>query len=122
MQYLTLYTPSAAPGGMPSPEHMAKMGALIEEMMAAGVLLQTGPLGRRETGGMRVTLQDGRFEAVDNPPGESVLLSASGFALLQAGSKEELLEGLRRFLETAGDGSVEIIQLADMPPPGAGGA
>jgi hypothetical protein len=115
MQYLGLYTPSVRTDGPPAPEHMQAMGNLVGEMMASGKLLHTAPLGRRETGGMRISLNGGKLDVTENPQGESVLLSANGFALLQADSKEELTANIRRFLETAGDGSVEIIALAEMP-------
>ena len=45
MRYLSLYRPAGGEeGGMPDPEHMAAMGALIEEMTAKGWLESTGPV------------------------------------------------------------------------------
>ena len=39
MRYLSIYRPeSGVEGGMPSPEHMAAMGRLIEEWTAKGAL------------------------------------------------------------------------------------
>lgn len=40
MRYLTIYRPeSGEEGGMPSPDHMAAMGRLVEESMADGSLI-----------------------------------------------------------------------------------
>ena len=37
-----------------------------------------------------------------------------GYALMRAGSKEEVIELTRKFLEVAGDGTCEIHQLFEM--------
>lgn len=88
---------------------MAKMGRLIEEGMKAGFLLSvegclpsaTGARGRLPNGKMTVT--DGPFteakEVVD------------GFALLQASSKQEALEFVKKFLLAADDGECELRRL-----------
>ena len=49
MRYLSIYRPeSGQEGGMPSPEHMAAMGRLIEEWTAKGKLISTEPLTPRD--------------------------------------------------------------------------
>lgn len=113
MQFLSLYTPSTR--GEPTPEHMDAMGALIGRMMGSGKLIATGALGMRQTGGLRISLEKGDFKVTENPGGESVLLGASGFAILHSGSKDSFIAEMKEFLEIAGDGSCEVIELAMEP-------
>lgn len=110
MQFLTLYTP--APKVPPNPEHMKNTGALVGEQLRSGALVATAALGRRETGGVRATLKDGRFSVVKGPQCDSVLLGASGFSIAEADSMEAFLDQLETFMRAAGDGSCDGIQLA----------
>lgn len=118
MQFLSLYTPATASSGPPDAEHMAKMGKLMDDMFKAGVLVATGGIMSRSTG-MKVALRNGAFTVENGPVAGSSLMPSAGFALLRAGSREELVKHVRRFLETAGDGTTEIIQVMDGPPPTA---
>lgn len=120
MQFLTLYTPAAAPiKGPPDPEHMAKMGRLMEDMFKAGVLVATGGIMSRNTG-MKVTRRSGTVTVEDGPVTGSSLMPAAGYALLRANTREELVNHIRSFLEIAGDGTSEVIQVMDAPPEGCG--
>ncbi len=110
MKFLSLYTPSAAPGGMPSPEHMAAMGALIQKWMEAGMLKDTGGLMNRATA-MKATLKDGKFTTEDGEIAGHSLMPASGFAILEVSSREQLADSLKEFMELAGDGKSELIQI-----------
>jgi hypothetical protein len=93
---------------------MAAMGKLIEDAMKEGWLLSTegvsfgntGVRVHRSTGG-KVTLTDGPFSETKEVIG--------GYALLQAASKDEIVEHTRRFLEVAGQGTCEIYPLYEMP-------
>jgi hypothetical protein len=108
MRFLGIYR-TAETGLPPTPEHMAEMGKLIEEMTKAGVLLATegcqpsarGARVRRS--GATLTVTDGPFTETKEVIG--------GFALIQAKSKEEAIEWTKRFLKVAGDGESEIRQL-----------
>jgi hypothetical protein len=120
MQFLSLYTPAVASQGPPDAEHMAKMGKLMEEMVRAGVLVATGGILSRSTG-MKVTRRNGTVTVEDGPVAGSSLMPAAGYALLRAGSREELVRHVKRFLELAGDGTTEIIQVMDGPPPESSG-
>src|SRR5438270_13459982 len=105
MRFLSIYRPTASEeGGMPTPEHMAEMGALIQRMTAAGHLISTEPLTPREHCA-RLTLKDGQFTL------EAETLRAGGFAFLQGSSKEEVIEACKEFLEVAVDGMVELRQI-----------
>jgi hypothetical protein len=110
MRYLTLYRPTAsAEGADPTPEHMAAMGKLIEEMTAAGVLISTEPLTPRDRCA-RVTLKDGVFTVGEEPE------RAGGFALLSFPTKAAAIEGCKQFLKVAGDGVVELRQILEFAP------
>jgi hypothetical protein len=97
----------------PTPEEMAKMGELIEEMSRDGTLISTegclpSALGARvRKAGKRVTVTDGPFT-------ESKELIA-GFALLEADSKEHAIELCKRFMEVAGEGECELRQIYQAP-------
>lgn len=119
MLFLSLYTPSVQSSGPPSPEHMATMGALVEESMKAGTLIYTGPLGKHVPGGAKVRLSKGATTVTHGPFTDSVLMGASGFALFRATSREEAERYVRKFMEVAGDGECQILQVLEGPPPAA---
>ena len=87
MRYLTIYRSTAnEEGATPTPEHMAAMGRLIEEMTANGTLISTEPLTERSHCA-RITLKDGAFTV------EPETQRASGFAILQFASKDAAIAG-----------------------------
>jgi hypothetical protein len=112
MQFLSLYTPAVPSSGPPSPEHMAQMGKLIEEMMQKGVLVTTGGILSRQTG-MKVVRKNGQVTSELGPVAGSSLMPAAGYALMRASSREELAAHIKTFLDVAGDGTCEIIQVMD---------
>lgn len=109
MRFLCLYKPAQAEGTPPSPDHMMKMGQLINEMTKAGVLLATEGC-QPSVKGARVRYEKGAFTVTDGPFTESKELVA-GFAIIQAASKPEAIQWTKRFLEVAGDGESEIRQI-----------
>jgi len=109
MRYLCLYKPSKAEGTPPTPQEMAEMGKLVDEMKREGVLLATEGCLPSATGA-RVRLSNGKLTVTDGPFTESKELVA-GFALIQAKSKAEAIELTKRFLKIAGDGESEIRQV-----------
>jgi hypothetical protein len=113
MRFLCIYKPSKEEGAPPSEQEMARMGKLIEEGMTSGKLLATeGCLPSAL--GARVRLAGDKFTVTDGPFTESKELIA-GFALIQAGSKEEAVEYTKEFLKVAGDGETEIRQIYEAP-------
>lgn len=114
MRFLSLFTAKQMTGP-PSAEHMAAMGKLIEEMMKDGTLIETGPLSRAETGGFKVIQDNGKIEFIEGK--RTQLTGASGYAILNAKSKEHLQELAKKFLAIAGDGESDMIQIAEMGPP-----
>ena len=118
MRFLSIYKAKET-GVPPTPEHMATMGKLIDEMMKAGVLIGTeGCLPSAK--GARVRIADGKFKVTDGPFTESKEL-VGGFALLEAKSKEEAIEVTKRFLDVVGEGECEIRQLFEAPAAAAPG-
>lgn len=100
MRYMMLIRPDFAksPQG-PSEELMREMGALIEEMTKAGVMLDTGGLGGAEESAV-LHLSGGKI--VDGPYTEAKEI-VGGYAMLQVGSRAEAIEWGRRFLAIHGD-------------------
>ena len=110
MKFLMTYAqkPNQAP---PTAEQMQKIGALVERNLKSGVLVMTGGLVR-PTKGIQVRCEAGKFSYTDGPFAESKEL-IDGFALIQCASKEEALRHCAEFMEIAGDGVGEVLQVFD---------
>lgn len=119
MQFLSLYTPSEMSSGPPAPEHMEKMGTYMMESFANGSLVATGALLMRDPNAITVTLKKGDVSVAEGAQGAAEWMAATGFAILNAPDRAALAKMLQDFLELAGDGSSQAIQLMDMPPPPA---
>jgi hypothetical protein len=116
MRFLSIYK-SRETGVPPSPGHIETMTKLIEEGMKSGWLVATE--GCLPTAlGARVRLADGKTTVTDGPFSESKEV-IGGFAILDAGSKQEAIELVKRFLDVAGDGECEIRQIFEAPEPAA---
>ncbi|MFE1935767.1 YciI family protein [Streptomyces sp. NPDC059474] len=87
-----------APAEGPSPELMERMGALIEEMTKAGVMLDTAGLTPTSEG-TRVTWSGGKVSCTDGPFTESKEV-IGGYSIVQAKDKAEAVEWTKRFLRT----------------------
>lgn len=109
MKFLSMYKSSKPEGIPPTQEEMAEMGKLIEELTKSGILLASeGCLPSAL--GARVRLNGAKFSVTDGPFTEAKEI-IGGFALIEAKSKQEAIEFVKRFLEVAGDGECEIRQL-----------
>ncbi|HEX6765384.1 MAG TPA: YciI family protein [Polyangiaceae bacterium] len=95
----------------PSPEKLKELGQFTEDAMKSGLVLMTGGLVRPTTG-TRVRMSSGKFSITDAPLPETKEL-IDGFALVQVNSKEEAVAVARSFMEVAGDGEGEILQVFD---------
>jgi hypothetical protein len=113
MKFLSIYTHEPNPAG-PSPEMMAKMGALIEEGMKAGWLIATEGVSFSDKP-MRVASRKGKVTVTDGPFAEAKEV-LGGYALMEARDREHVLELTRKFLTVAGDGTCEIHELFAPPP------
>lgn len=111
MKFLSTYIPRHAAETPPDDHQMKKMGALIDRMTQAGVLLATGGL-LPQSQGARVRIDNGRFTVIDGPYAESKEMVA-GFALIEAASKDDAIRWAKEFLAVAGDGESEIRPLIE---------
>lgn len=93
----------------PSPERLAALGKLTEEMVKSGKLIDTGGI-LPSSKGARVAMTNGKFTVTDGPFPETKELVV-GYAIVKVDSKEEAIELTRRFMSVAGDGEGEIRQL-----------
>jgi hypothetical protein len=108
MRFLSIYK-SVETNVPPTPEHMAEMGKLVEESLKSGEVLSTeGCLPSAK--GARVRLSNGKVTVTDGPFTEAKEV-VGGFAILNAKSKADAIEMVKRFLKVAGDGECEIRQI-----------
>jgi len=115
MRFLAMYTPDKSRAGVPpTKEHMEQMGRFVEEMMKSGALITTGGL-LPASQGFRVKSSGGKVTVTDGPFTEAKE-AVGGFAILEARSKDDVIEMSRRFLKVAGDGESELRQIMDAPP------
>jgi hypothetical protein len=116
MKFLMTYAqnPNIPP---PTPEKMAAIGAYTEKNIRSGVVVLTGGLVR-PTQGIQVRCENGKVSVTDGPFAETKEL-IDGFALVEVGSREEAINVATEFMQLAGDGTGEILQVFDAggPPP-----
>ncbi|RLU80815.1 hypothetical protein CTZ27_33880 [Streptomyces griseocarneus] len=107
MRYLMM---AKADENAPAPDEklFAEMGAFIEEITAAGILLATG--GLDPASAVRVTSSGDEITVTDGPFAEAKEAIA-GFALVEVRSHEEALELARRFRRITGDGESILQQV-----------
>jgi uncharacterized glyoxalase superfamily protein PhnB len=121
MRFISIFRSKAAPSGPPKPEHIAAMQKQIGEAVAAGKMVTTGGIGFREKTGGRVTNDKGRM-SVEAPPhdkdgmGDGGWMSAGGFSIVNADSREQLIEELKKQLEFMGEGTVEFCEYKQFFP------
>ena len=109
MKFISIFThePTNRP---PTEAEMAAMGKLIEDGMKAGWLIATEGVS---FGGVAVRVHKsagGKVKVTDGPFTEAKEV-IGGYALLRAGSKAEVVELCRKFLNVVGQGTCEIYQL-----------
>ena len=120
MRFMMLYKPGRETDAPPTEREIAAMGQLIGEMAQAGVLIATDGL-QPSSKGVRVQITDGTFTVTDGPFAETKEL-ISGYAIVQAKSKEHAVELAKRFLQVVGEGESEIRLMYDeaaFPPEAA---
>jgi hypothetical protein len=114
MRFLTFYTPADQRKDSPDPDSMARMGAFVEATVKAKVLIATGSVLPSPATGMRLSLASGQFD-IANTPAVSDRRQIGGWAILDVRSLAHLQEVTRQFLEVAGDGDVEVVEIMQMP-------
>ncbi|MBA3677280.1 MAG: hypothetical protein H0W74_07740 [Sphingosinicella sp.] len=113
MLYVMLYNPDKSADRS---AHVRRTTSKVRELSEDGKLIITGGLAGREHGAVRITLASGRCSVERGPNGKSSLFDADGFAVLEAKDLEGAIELGREFIEAAGDGELELIQLYSPPP------
>jgi hypothetical protein len=96
-------------GALPSEEMMRKMGKFNEELVKAGVMLAGEGL-LPTSHGMRIRYEGSKRTVIDGPFSESKEL-IGGFWILQAKSKDEILEWMKR-APFDGGATIEIRPIA----------
>ena len=106
-------SPNSEAGVMPSAELIAEMGAFNEELVKAGVLLAAEGL-HPSTRGARIVFNGEKRTVVDGPFAETKELVA-GFWLIQAKSRDEVMEWFKRCPNPmpGEEGVIEIRQVFD---------
>jgi hypothetical protein len=114
MRFMTIYRPGYESTIPPTQEEIAAMGKLIEDLAKSGKLIATDGL-QHSSKGARVKLnEDGSFTVTDGPFTEAKEI-IGGFAIINASSKEEIIELTKKFLRVAGSGESEIRLMHDQP-------
>ncbi|WP_437816460.1 YciI family protein [Sorangium sp. So ce1078] len=101
-RYMAVHSHDAAEGGAPpTPEQMAAMGRLIEEMSRAGVLLTTEGL-QPSAKGARIVSAGGKRTVIDGPFTESKELIA-GYVIVDVPSLGDAKDIALRYADIVGD-------------------
>ena len=102
----------------PKPELLEAIGRLSDDMSRAGVLLDSGGL-LPSSRGARVRVSGGKVSVTDGPFAETKEL-VGGYAIVEAGSRDEAVALGRQFMEvharvlgSSYDGECEVRQLFD---------
>lgn len=117
MKFLLTYAqdPTLPP---PTPEKMAAIGAFTEKNIKAGIVVMTGGLVR-PSHGIQLRSVGGKAQVIDGPFAETKEL-IDGFALVEVRDKDHAVAVAKEFMELAGDGLGEVLQVFDggsAPPP-----
>ena len=98
--------PNTEAGAMPSEALVTAMMRYNREMIEAGVMVGGDGL-QPSSRGARIKFSGGTPTVIDGPFTEAKELVA-GFTLIQAGSRKEALEWVKRWPVEDGDGNVEL--------------
>ena len=113
MKFVSIFRFDPTRATQPDAAKYAEMGRLIGEMRAAGVLVDTG--GVMPNGATIRVRRDGAQTSVTDGPFTETKEVVGGFAVLDVASKDEALDWTRRFLDCAGDGVSELIEVTPSP-------
>jgi hypothetical protein len=97
-------------GEFPSPEVMAQMGAFMEEITSAGVLLSGEGL-LPSSQGARLKISNGKVTVTDGPFTDTI----ANFAIVNVASKAEAIEWATRWGKLFGELECEIRPISDGP-------
>ena len=114
MKYFSIYVPDANtnPAKPPTGKQKEDMDRFVGEAIARGQFLGGGGFLSLKEHGAVVRRTNGVAQVIDGPYAESKEL-IGGYAMLQYDSREEAIEGARRFMDVAGDGECVTYRIAD---------
>jgi hypothetical protein len=112
MKFLITYAqkPNLPP---PTPAKMAALGAFTQKNIESGKVVMTGGLVRPSRG-IQLICEGGKVSVTDGPYAETKEL-IDGFALMEVSSKDEAIALASEFMEIAGDGAGEVLQVFEPP-------
>lgn len=116
MRFICIFTSAEPPKGPPEPEHVKAMQAEIGKAIAAGAMVTTGGIGFRASTGGRVTQGKGKTTVEAPPRGDAGWMAGGGFSIVNAPSRDALIEQLKQQLQTMGDGAVEFCEYKQFYP------
>lgn len=103
MKVVSIFTIDPSKAQPPTPELQQRMGELIAEMRAKGILLETGGRGPgSDMLELRVAHKDGSYNITDGPFAEAREV-VGGFALMELRNRDEVIAWSKRFLDIVGD-------------------
>jgi hypothetical protein len=112
MKFLMTYeqAPDAPP---PTAQQMMAIGAFTQRHVDSGVVLMTGGLVRPSRG-IHLVCEGGKVSVTDGPFAETKEL-IDGYVLVEVPSRDEAIRLASEFMQIAGDGKGEILQVYDPP-------
>ncbi len=119
MRFLSIVK-SAENQGAPPQALLDAMDKFVEDSIRDGSVIQTGGLSATSTGA-RIRMSRGKLTVTDGPFSEAKEV-VGGYAVLEAKSREEALEGARAFMRLhqqhwpAWEGECEIRELVFLAP------
>lgn len=116
MKVVSIFTLDPATAKAPTPEMQERMGQLIGEMRAKGILIETG--GRGPGGDMlelRVARKNGSYNVTDGPFAEAKEV-VGGFALMELQGRDDAIAWSKRFLEVVGSDATCYLHEVEMAP------
>lgn len=100
-------TATSEAGVLPKTEDFVAMGAYQEELVKAGILLDRGHGLKPSSVGTRVRFSGDERTVIDGPFAETKELVA-GYSILEVGSKEEVIEWVKRWPSPGEECEIEI--------------
>lgn len=104
--------PATEAGALPTPELMAGMGPLMDDMAKAGIL-ESGEGLRPSSTGVRLNFSGGRCTVTKGPfKGDNELIA--GYCIVRTRSIDEAVEWATRFAGLIGDTEIDIRPVCEM--------
>jgi PhnB protein len=121
MRFITIFrhdpnSTAPPPSAEEMGRHREEMGRQVGEAVTAGTMVTTGGIGYRETTGGRIINKGGKATVEAPPKGDGGWMAAGGFGIVDAASRDELIESLKKQILSMGEGSVEFVHYNQFYP------